>query len=295
MLLPLSDGLAAWHTARVALHVHQRTTPALGILALASLVALLVFGGLLATQASALLAVLTALAALSLLRLGWTVVRVRGQARMAAEASTACAPNATTSLGPTDQGSAPAFVCRARQGVGTRAREGFVVISNESACFLPSEPWHNALFELALGLVVTRVNLTETSISAIESPALSEEISQAVRVRDGLFLDSSWAWIGGRTWLSQASSKTLLTLRDPVPAALAERWPRQAASPEKLRSTKVRVLRVSLGVVATLLGTGIIAWRLTHNSDYLIAGISFASLVGISVAGGLFVASRVQS
>ena len=45
-------------------------------------------------------------------------------------------------------------------------------------------------------------------------------------------------------------------------------------------------------IIATLTLAGVAAWRFTGDTDYLIAGVSYALLVGGALIAGIIVAQR---
>lgn len=111
-----------------------------------------------------------------------------------------------------------------------------------------------------------------------------------------MLLDSSWSWVARGRALTRAEGGDYVTLTKRLPDALLALWPdAPAASPAQRRRLQRKVLAVGGAVVAVLAGAGAAAWRLTGESDFLVAGLSFAGLVAVRVGGGLIAAARLSS
>lgn len=261
----------------MALRLQQRPTPALGLMLASSLLALLVLGGLAAATREPVFAALAVLAAIAAAH--WTRLRLR-IARQ-------------TPRAPLPSDALRSFVTGAGNSVGPRARDGFVVIGQDVAAFVPTSPWRHLGAELLAGLLVQRMQLSRHVLDARDTPALASELAELVRQRGGFMLDERWSWaIRGRV-LWRADGQEFLRLKAWCPAESITRWPVLAAPPAERRRREVKLLAIG-GAASGLLATaGVLAWRVGSNVDYLIAGSFFAVLVGGSVVAGVLMARRM--
>ncbi len=226
--------------------------------------------------------------ALSLLLLVFAVVTLRTRRRRLSVARSA-APAAPVPT-PHD-GAARPVVLRATQTLGARHRDGFLVLDAGFAAFVPTTDWSHLAVSLAVGLVATELPLSRPELVVEGGPFLREELDRLVRERDGFFLSDAWRWspfLGSRVLM--ILDKHTLTVRD-APLTLFSRWPRAAGSPGKSRALRRLILIVG-GLGLGLIGLGALAWRLTGDADFLIAGLVWGLVLLGALTGGLIDARR---
>lgn len=182
--------------------------------------------------------------------------------------------------------------------VGLRYREGYVVIGPEVAGFVPTGKWRNLAGEIALGLVAVRVDLTRLGLNVLDPVTLPEELARLIREREGLFLDAEWAWTpGGPTSRKGAMLKRgsdTLVIKDTPPEAVMRRWQRIALEEDVQGQATLRRILLALAAVALLLAAGgVIGWRVSGNTDYLVAGLAFGGLIGGSTLAGVILGKRL--
>jgi len=231
------------------------------------------------------------LGALSLLLLVFAVVTLRTRRRLLATAKPPSDAPPATPL-PHDGATLPA-VLRATQTTGLKHRDGFLVLDAGFAAFVPTEDWSNLAVSIAVGLVVTKLPLARPELLIEGGPLLRAELERLVGERDGFFLSDAWQWnpfLGSQVLM--ILDKNTLTVRD-APLPLFARWTRAAGSPEKSRALRKLILVIG-GLGAGLIGLGSLAWGLTGNVDFFIAGLVWGLVFLGGLAGGLIVARRAQ-
>jgi len=233
------------------------------------------------------------LGALALVLLVFAVTTLRTRRRLLAAARATTTTATAQALAPPSETTRPT-VLRATQTSGLRHRDGFLVIDAQFAAFVPTADWSNLAVSLAVGLVVTELPLSKPELVATGGPRLRAELDRLVRERDGFFLSDAWQWnpfLGSQVMM--ILDRNALTVRD-APLPLFARWPRAAGSPEKSRALRKLVLVVG-GLGVGLIGLGALAWALTDNADFFIAGLVWGLVLLGGLAAGLIVARRAQS
>ncbi|MCY1054618.1 hypothetical protein [Nannocystis sp. SCPEA4] len=267
----------------MALRSQERSTPMLDLMLASAVLAMFVLGGLAAVERNWLSGTFAAIAALGVAFLARLRLRLARQQRSELLRTATAAP--TSEL--------RAFVTTASHSIGARARDGIVVIGQDAAAFVPTSDWHHLAVELVVGMFFQRVHLSRLEIDARDTPALASELAELVRNRGGFLLDERWSWtLRGRA-LWRAESKECLQLKAEPRAEGIARWPVLATRPAaELRRMYVKILALG-GVVSGLIaGAGAVAWQVSSNVDYLIAGTVFAVLVAGSVVAGVVLAKR---
>lgn len=268
---------------RMALRSQERSTPMLDLMLASAVLAMFVLGGLTAVERNWLSGIFAAIAAIGVAYLARLRLRLARQQRSE--------PLHTATAAPTSE--LRAFVTTASHSIGARARDGIVVIGQDAAAFVPTSDWHHLAVELVVGMFFQRVHLSRLEIDARDTPALASELAELVRNRGGFLLDERWSWtLRGRA-LWRAESKEFLQLKAEPRAEGIARWPVLATRPAaELRRMYVKILAIG-GVVSGLIaGAGAVAWQVSSNVDYLIAGTVFAVLVAGSVVAGVVLARR---
>jgi hypothetical protein len=83
-------------------------------------------------------------------------------------------------------------------------------------------------------------------------------------------------------------------LKAQPPAGGTAPWPVLATRPAaELRRMYVKVLAIGSVVSGLIAAAGVVAWHVSSDVDYLIAGTIFAVLVGGSVVAGVVLAARM--
>jgi hypothetical protein len=186
-----------------------------------------------------------------------------------------------------------AFVTGACHVVGTRLRDGHLVIGREVAGFVPTTRWRGLAIEIVLGLIAHRVKLSEIELDADDSPSLASELEGLVGRRGGFLLGDDWSWTRRGKALARSHARDYLTIEDDPPAAFLARWPvlRKAPAAEQLR-VRMRVLSIGGAMSAFAGAAGVVSWHLTGNSDFLIAGLGWAGVIAAAVTTGWLLARR---
>ena len=231
------------------------------------------------------------LGAVSLLLLVFAVVTLRTRRRLLAAAKNPADAPPSTPVTPAAPG-LPA-VLRATQTTGLKHRDGFLVLDAGFAAFVPTEDWSNLAVSIAVGLVATTLPLAKPELMVQGGPLLRAELQRLVRERDGFFLSDAWQW--NPFLVSQVMmilDKNTLTVRD-APLPLFARWPRAADTPQKSRTVRKLILIIG-GLGAGLIGVGALAWHLTGNADFFIAGLVWGLVLLGALTAGLILARRAQ-
>lgn len=228
------------------------------------------------------------LGAVSLLLLGFAAMTLRTRRRLLAAAPT---PSPAALPAPAAQGLP--VVLRASQTLGMKHRDGFLVLDAGFAAFVPTTDWSHLAVTLAVGLVATELPLSRPELVVEGGPQLHAELDRLVGERDGFFLTDAWQWspfLGSQVLMTL--DRSTLTVRD-APLSSFTRWPRAAASPEKARTVRKLVLVLG-GLGVGLIGLGALAWHLTGNVAFFIAGTFWGLVFLIGLTGGLIVGRRSQ-
>jgi hypothetical protein len=272
----------------MAVVIRTTASPWLGVLMVTSFIGMVLFGALCASTLDWVLGAVGAIFGAFAIRLAWLQRKLRQDA------------------GPADRASAPArdvsvagaswhraHVAPATYSVGARFRTGFVVFGHAAAGFVPTTRWRHLVLELLLGLFVARVRVTKVEMEATDSELLAEELLEVMRQQGGFLLDGEWSWaFPGRT-LTRLPSNDYLTIDGPPPPPqVLGRWPVLPRDPTAYRRV-VRKVGMGTGLVCMLMvAAGVIGWRLTGDLDFLIAGLTWAVLIGGAVTAGLVLAAR---
>ncbi|MDC0666469.1 hypothetical protein [Nannocystis radixulma] len=269
----------------MALRSQERSTPMLDLMLASAVLAMFVLGGLTAVERNWVSGTFAAIAAIGVAYLARLRLRLARQQR-----SEPLQPSTATAA-PTSE--LRAFVTTASHTIGARARDGIVVIGQDAAAFVPTSNWHHLAVELVVGMFFQRVHLSRLEIDARDTPALANELAELVRNRGGFLLDERWSWTLRGLTLWRAESKEFLQLKAEPRAEGIARWPVLATRPAaELQRMYVKIVAIG-GVVSGLIaGAGAVAWQVSTNVDYLIAGTVFAVLVAGSVVAGVILAKR---
>jgi hypothetical protein len=291
----------------VALRVQEKASPWVGLLLVASLIAVVVFGTLFASQRDWTAGVFALIAAAGAARFAVLGVRL---ARARAKEPGARIPDArAVNLPPSDARPGPppapaaltapppassrAFVTTATHAIGLRLREGYVVIGRDAAAFVPTTGYKHIAAQIALGLVATRLSLSRTELDADDSPELAGELAALAGARGGFLLDERWSWARRGLALTRPDGGDYLTIDHDPPSAYIDRWASLPAAPAaELRRRIARVVRVAVAAAVLLAAAGIVTWRLTANADFLTAGLSFAGMIIIPTVIGVVLAGK---
>lgn len=276
----------------------EKSSPALRIFLLLSLSMEAVLIALCVGRPHWALICLIAVMALWIAHLVRTWLRARRSMRMRALAQPSPAPEEQAAVPAASVDLTAPFTARATQFVGMRYREGYVVFGAEVAGFVPTDQWHHLAGEILLGLVATRVPLTRLELDVQSAASLTQDLARLVDQRDGFLMDSGWEWIpGGPLSLKGAMLKQgrdTLVVEDTPPEAAMHRWKRATPQEDSKGQTTLRRLLLGMASVALLCAAaGMIAWRLTGNTDYLVAGLSWSGLIGGSTLVGVIFGKRL--
>jgi hypothetical protein len=233
--------------------------------------------------------------AVSLGMLGFSFALLRTRRRLAAAAR---APEEETP-NPTHEAARLPAVLHATEAEGLRHREGFLVLADGFAAFVPTQEWSHLAASVALGLIATRLPLSRPELAAgrqgVEGdPPLREELDRLVRERDGFWLSDAWTWtpfLGASVLL--ALGDHTLTVQD-APQELVARWRPAEATPDKARTVR-RLILVLSGLGGGLILLGGLAWHLTGNLAFLIAGTFWGLVFLGSLVAGLILSRQAMA
>lgn len=185
------------------------------------------------------------------------------------------------------------FVCFAHYTVGGGLRRGVVVIGPSVAAFVPVGGWTHLAWETLTTPFVARFRFVDLAIDLADGGDIDAALRDAVARHDGFVIDDSWTYTHAQRWLSRPGVPGIVWIERDPPASITARWkPAPAPSAERYRWIRNRIAAVA-GVVVVVLGlSGVVAWRLTGDVDYLVAGLVYGVLIGGSVVGGVVLAKR---
>jgi len=234
--------------------------------------------------------------AVSLGLLTFAVLLLRTRRRLVRAARATAADSTAEPAGrvsPATDARLPA-VLRATEIAGLRHREGFLVLDDGFAAFVPTSEWSHLAASVALGLVATELPLSRPELVLEGGPALREELERLVRERDGFGLSDAWTWTPflGASVLMAHDDHTL-TVND-APRSLFSRWRPAERTPDKERRVR-RLILVIAGVGAGLIGLGALAWRATGNANFFIAGLVWGLVLLGGVTAGWVLARRSRA
>jgi len=279
----------------MAIHLEQRASRWLSLLLAVTVLAVMLFGALFVALGDWVAGVFALVAVIGVARLVILKVRLVRSRRAGARARDDSVEAARAPTGAPWGGGGP-FVSRASYNIGARSREGYVVISQQTAGFVPTGEWRHLALDLASALVGSRVPLTHSELEAVDAPSLADELGALVSQRDGVMMDSRWVWVLRGRWLARPEGKHILRIADRLPDALSALWTdAPATSAAHQRRVRNGILAGGGAVVAVLAGAGVTAWRFTGDSDFLTAGLSFAGLIAVSVVVGVIAGERLKA
>lgn len=185
------------------------------------------------------------------------------------------------------------FASFAHDILGARMRPGLVLIAPSSTAFVPIGAWTHLAVEAVLGMFSGRMRFVDLALYVPDGDDLEQALRDAARRHGGFMIDESWTYLPAQRWLSRPDTDGLVWIEREPPAPLTSRWPRTPLrSAAQLRGIRNRIAGIAGIVVAALVVAGVVAWRLTGDSDYLIAGLAYAVMIGGAVVGGFVVAQR---
>jgi hypothetical protein len=274
----------------MALRTQARPTLLLSLFLAASVIAVVVFGGLFATQRDWVAGVFAVFAVIGMVRLA--TLRLRLARHRANMQLLARAVGEQTPFAPATRPER-AFVTGAGQVVGMRFRGGHLVIGQDVAAFVPTTGWRNIAVEFTIGLVAPRMRLSRIDLDADDTPALAGELAEQIQRHDGFLLDACWSWTRpGRALVRTGSAESLTIERSP-PAEIVARWPSSPRPPAaEQRRMYVRILAIGGAVTGLFVAAGVVTWQLTADPEYLVAGLSYAGIIGGCVVTGVVLAAK---
>jgi hypothetical protein len=259
----------------MAIELRRRPSRNLDLLLVASIFVVVIFGAIFASARDWTSGAFALIGAINAAYLGALRLRLRGE------------PQPPAVSQPRD---ARAFTTRARHLVGPRFRDGYVVIGAEIAGFVPTSDWRHLAAEVAIGLVASPLTLADSELDAADSPALASELAALVERRGGFLVDGEWSW----AQRGEALARTIddveqrIALDDDPPAAYVARWSvRAPISRARQRRLRQRAVSIAGTVTAVIAGAGVVGWRATGNSDFVVAGLVWAGLIAGGVGLGL--------
>ena len=261
--------------------VHKRPSRWLGVLVVGQALAALLFGWLAVTLRDPLAAALAVLAAGGAVWHASVLLRVR-------RAQSQGAVPLQRSDGSADPSFPQPLSVEATQTQGARSRRGWILVVGNVAAFVPTSPWRHLALRLLGGLLTVRVPLVRIVLA--RPPRSRDELVAMAHAEGGFVIDETWAWDPSGRMLIRAGGQDILMSR--LPLEQRARWATMASDPIARQRVLRKVVSGGLAVALVLAGAGALAWRLTGNVDFLVAGLSFAALVAIAVAGGVYGASR---
>lgn len=185
------------------------------------------------------------------------------------------------------------FVSFARHMVGARMRPGIVLIGPSSAAFIPVGGWTHLALETVVVMFAARLRFVDLALYVADGDDLEVALQAAVQRHDGFLIDGTWTYTASQRWLSRPDSEGLVWIEREPPVSFTSRWaPTPLRSAAELRVIRNRIAGGATVVVAVVALAGVVAWRVTGDPDYLIAGIAYAVMIGGAVIGGLVVAAR---
>ncbi len=175
------------------------------------------------------------------------------------------------------------FISRATHHVGSQFRDGYFIATHEVAGFVPTGDWQSAALEVALGLLTTKIEWSSIQLHG-SAPHRADDIRRLTVQSGGFMLAADWTYslsvMPGKRFVMLYHGADVVRINEP-PEALLSRWRRVVPSK---RAPFVAVAGMT-GAALFCVVAGVVAWQLTGNDDYLVAGLSFAVLIGIALVG----------
>jgi hypothetical protein len=185
------------------------------------------------------------------------------------------------------------FVSFGHYTLGGRLRHGVVLIGPVSAAFVPVGAWTHVAWEAVKAPFVARFRFVDLAIDLANTGDVDAALHDAVARHDGFIIDSSWTYTHSQRWLSRPGVQGIVWIERRPPESITSRWaPAPPPSAERYRWIRNRIATVAAVVVVVLGLGGVVAWRLTGDADYLIAGLAYGLLLAGSVIGGVVLAKR---
>jgi hypothetical protein len=255
------------------------------LLLAAHVVAVLVFGLIWALRRDWVAAIFCVAASAGAVRMGLVLRRRSG---LQASATNVVSGRASA-VTPDGQ----LFASFARFMIGARIRPGLVLISPSSAAFVPVGAWTHLALEAVVTVFAARFRFVDLALYVSTGGDLELALRDAVRRHGGFMIDGTWTYTPSQRWLSRPDGEGLVWIERRPPASFTSRWAAtELRSAAEFRAIRNRIAGVAGIVVAVLALAGVVAWRVTGDADYLIAGIAYAALVGAAVVAALVVAER---
>jgi hypothetical protein len=155
------------------------------------------------------------------------------------------------------------------------------------------EGWTHIAWEAIKTPFVARFRFVDLAIDLADSGDVDAVVHDAVVRHDGFVIDASWTYTHSQHWLSQPGMQGIVWIERRPPESITSRWAlAPAPSAERYRWIRNRIAAVGLVVVVVLGLGGVVAWRLTGDADYLVAGLVYGVLLAGSVIGGVVLAKR---
>ncbi len=185
------------------------------------------------------------------------------------------------------------FVSFAHYMVGARLRDGVVLIGPTSAAFVPMAGWTHLAWKALMAPFVARFRFVDLAIDLVGDGDVDAALHDAVARHDGFIIDSSWTYTHSQGWLSRPGVQGIVWIERRPPDSITSRWtPAPPASAEMHRTMRNRATAVGAVVVVVLGLAGVVAWRLTGDAEYLLAGLVYGALIAGAVIGGVILAGR---
>ena len=185
------------------------------------------------------------------------------------------------------------FTSFAHQMEGARLRDGIVLIGPVSAAFVPMGGWTHLAWKALAAPFIARFRFVDLAIDFVGGGDVDAALQDAVLRHDGFMIDTSWTYTHSQQWLSRPGLQGIVWIERRPPSSITSRWTATPPpSTAMYRSVRNRVTAVG-AVVAVVLGlAGVVAWRLTGDADYLLAGLIYGALIAGAVIGGVVLANR---
>lgn len=185
------------------------------------------------------------------------------------------------------------FVSLGKQIVGARVTEGVVMIGPSSAAFVFIGSSTHLAWRLITAPFLTRFRFVDLAIDVPTGGDVDLALHDAVDRQGGFIIDSEWTYASSQRWLLRPGTDGIVWIERPPPESLASRWlPVPPPTPARFRLIRNRIAAVASMIVAVIGVAGVAVWRQTGDSDYLVAGLFYAALIGAAVLVGLAMAQR---
>ena len=276
----------------MTLHLRERPSPWLVVLLMVMVLAFALFTSVFVSNGDWLWGALALVTGAGVLRLAFLRLRMARGRQPKLDTSYAAPAQAPIPADP-HPFSPRAFVTRARHMVGMRLRDGYVVIGQHAAGFVPTTQWRHLSVEIVLALIGSRVGLSKIEVDAVDSTSLSDELAAVTHRHDGFIMDEHWSWARHGKALTRNQHEDYLALNTPLPEAFSRQWPNAPmASAAQQRRTLIWIFAIAGAVVAVLAAAGAVAWHLTGDPDFLVAGFCFSGMIALAVIAGVILGRK---